>query len=376
MSHPRIALLVVTALLLATGLRASAEDDEGTPAEQVDALVAEYGIGSGGPGVAVLVMNAEGVAFRKCYGIANLATRTPITPTTTFELASVSKHVTGAAVLLLLQQGKLKLSDPVRKHLPEFPAYDVEHPITIDHLSRHTSGLPDYFQWDVEPTANKDYYTNADALAAFVRRKTSAPLDSVPGEEYSYSNSGYMMLANVVERISGQSFGSFVAKEYFGPLGMKTAWVHESPRVPTSATAVGYTWDDEAWKATWSAPTAEKHELHLTVGDGGVWASLEDMAAWDRGLRAGKPLKVETLMGALTPGKTRDGTRLPYAMGWELEYDKQDAVTTLSHNGKWDGFETFIGHDIARELTVVVLSNRRDFAAEEFGLAVGANFHK
>lgn len=369
----RFALLLVLAPFAAAASRAAAEE-EATPEKRVDALVEEHGVRGDGPGVGVLVLDAKGVRLKKCYGIANLAKRTPITSATTFELASVSKHFTGAALLLLVQRGKVAVGDDARKHLPELPLYDAEHPITVDHLSRHLSGLPDYFTWDVEPPAKKAWYTNADAIAELARRKDSSPLESVPGEKYAYSNTGYMVLASLVERVSGLTFGAFLAKEFFEPFGMKTAWVHEGPRVPTAATAIGYTREDERWTATWEAPAEGRHEKQLTVGDGGVWASLDDMAAWDRGLRAGKYLKVETLLGALTPGKDHDGERIPYAMGWELQYGEDDAVVTMSHSGKWDGFETYIGHDIARGLTVVVLSNRRDFAAEDFGEAVGAIF--
>jgi CubicO group peptidase (beta-lactamase class C family) len=365
----------VAALLAALGPRATSED-EATPERRVDALVEEFGVRGGGPGVAVLVVTPEGVRVKKGYGLANLARRTPITTATTFELASVSKQFTGAAVLLLVQRGKVRLADDVRKHLPEVPLYDAAHPITVDHLSRHTSGLPDYLAWEGEPPAERPYLTNADALVELARRRESSPLLSVPGEEYAYSNTGYMVLAALVERVSGLSFGSFLAKEFFGPLGMKTAWVHESPRVPTAPTAVGYAREGGAWKATWSAPTAERHEALLTTGDGGVWASLDDLAAWDRGLRSGTPLRPETLTGALAPGRTRGGERLAYAMGWQVEHDDEGAVVAMSHDGSWQGFESHVGHDVRREVTVVVLSNRRGFDAEGLAEAVGALFRE
>jgi len=365
------------ALALCAALCArAASDDDATPERQVDALVREHGVKADGPGVGVLVVTRKGVQVKKGYGVANLAKKTPITAATTFELASVSKQFTGAAVLLLVQRGKVGVADDVRKHLPELPRYDAAHPITVDHLSRHTSGLPDYIAWAGEPPTKKPYYTNADVLPEFARRKEASPLEFRPGEKYEYSNSGYMVLASLVERVSGVSYGAFLAKEYFEPLGMKSAWVHESPRVPTVATAVGYTKDDDAWRPTWSAPTAERHEELLTVGDGSVWASLDDMAAWDGGLRSGKPLKAETLLGALAPGRTRDGERLSYAMGWVVEHGEKDAVTAMSHNGSWQGFETFIGHDVAHEITVVVLSNRGGFDAAGLAAEVGALFQK
>ncbi|MEZ6009883.1 MAG: serine hydrolase domain-containing protein [Planctomycetota bacterium] len=371
-TYPRRALLLL-ALLTLLPARARAED-EPSPADVVDALVEAAGIRSSTPGVAVLVLDARGVRFRKCYGLANLAAGTPITPTTTFELASVSKHVTGAAALLLLQEGKIKLGDDVRKYVPELPAYDPQHPITIDHLSRHLSGLPDYLAWEDEPEVKRPYYTNRDALLEFARRKESDPLVSVPGATYAYSNSGYLLLAMVVERVSGLSLGAFLERALFRPFGMKTAWVHESPRVPTVATAVGYTLEEGQWHATWSAPTKEHHELRLMAGDGGVWASLDDLVAWDRGLRAAKYLSVDTLVGSLTAGRTNSGERIPYAMGWNLEYGSDGEIVSLSHSGRWDGFETFYGHHIASEITVVVLSNHRGFEASDFAEAVGTVF--
>lgn len=376
-THHRLLLLLLLALALLVALpaRARADDEEElSPGETVDALVEAAGIRSNTPGVAVLVLDAEGVRFKKCYGLANLSSGTPITPATTFELASVSKHMTGAAALLLLQQRKIKLADDVRTYVPELPAYDPEHPITIDHLSRHLSGLPDYLAWDDEPEVKRPYYTNRDALLEFARRKESDPLVSVPGATYAYSNSGYLLLAMVVERVSGLSLGAFLEKAFFKPFGMKTAWVHESPRVPTAPTAIGYTLDDGAWHATWSPPSKDHHELRLMAGDGGVWASLEDLTAWDRGLRAAKYLSVETLVGSLTAGHTNSGERIPYAMGWNLEYGSDGEIVSLSHSGRWDGFETFYGHHIESELTVVVLANRAGFEASDFAEAVGNLF--
>lgn len=361
--------------LVAAARPSGAEEEARNPEHEVEALVEKIGVKADTPGIAVLVTDAHGVRMKKAWGLANLASHAPITTSTTFELASVSKQVTGSAVLLLIQRGKLALGDDVRKHLPELPVYDAEHPITVDHLSRHTSGLPDYLSWE-GPEPSKGYLTNADILAEFAKRKESSPLEFTPGERYDYSNSGYMLLACLVERLSGQSFGAFLGKEFFEPLGMKSAWVHEGPAVPAATTAVGYTPEDDGWKATWAAPTKEKHEKLFATGDGSVWASRDDMAAWDGGLRAGKPVKPETLMGALKPGRTSSGERVAYAMGWNVEYGDHEAVTSVYHSGKWGGFENFILHDAGRDLTVVVLCNRGGFEAGDFAYAVAALFHE
>lgn len=150
--------------------------------------------------------------------------------------------------------------------------------------------------------------------------------------------------------------------------------MHESPAVPAAATAVGYTAEGDGWKATWAAPSKEKHETLFATGDGSVWASLDDLEAWDRGLRTGKPLKPETLMGALTPGRTNAGEPVPYAMGWNVEYGEDGAVAGFHHSGRWGGFETFVRHDVGTDRTVFVLSNRGGFEAGELAHAVGALF--
>jgi len=356
--------------------RETAAEDEPTHEHRVDALVEHAGIRADGPGVGVLVVTPQGVLIKKGYGLANLEKHEPVTAATTFELASVSKQMCGAAVLLLIQRGKVKLEDDIRKHLPELPSYDAEHPITVDHLSRHTSGLPDYLSFEGDAPTKKGYLTNADAVAEFARRKESSPPHSTPGEKYEYSNSGYMILGHLVEKVSGQTFGEFMAKEFFTPLGMKTAWVHESPKVPTAAVAVGYTHEGGTWKAAWAAPTAEKHEKLFCTGDGSVWGSLDDMAAWEKGMRAGTPVKGETLMHALAPGKTTGGERVAYAMGWNVEYDDQGAVTSFFHTGKWGGFENYIAHDVGRGITVVILSNRGEFASADLANEVAALFHE
>jgi CubicO group peptidase (beta-lactamase class C family) len=375
MSPPRLGPLLLVACLCASPPAARAEEDEPSPEQAVDALVEKAGIGPDAPGVGILCVTPKGVQVKKGYGLADLGTRAPIATSTTFELASVSKQIAGAAVLLLIQRGKARVEDDVRKHLPEIPVYDAERPITVDHLSRHTSGLPDYLSWEgADP--KKGYLTNADAVAEFARRKESSPLHFATGEKYEYSNSGYMLLGAIVEKVSGQSFGGFLAKEFFEPLGMKTAWVHESPKVPTARVAVGYTREGDEWKATWAAPTPEKHEKMFTTGDGSVWGSLDDMAAWDKGFRSGTPVKVETMQAALVPGKTSGGDRVSYAMGWNLEHDDDGAVASIYHSGVWGGFENYITHDLGRGITVVVLSNRGGFESADLANAVSALFHE
>lgn len=343
-------------------------------AARVDAIVHAAGIDDEGPGVAVCVLGKAGLLFAKGYGLADLKKGTKVTRETTFELASVSKQFAGAALLLLVERGKVALEDDVRKYLPEIPAYDPKHPITLHDLSRHTSGLPEYFGFDDPKREDRDYLTNADVVSAFAKQRAKFPLVSTPGEKYEYVNSGYLLMAAVVEHVSGLSFGAFLKAEVFDPLGMKTAWVNESPKVKTYPSAIGYTHGDEGWSPSWTAPTADHHEQLLTTGDGGLWLSLDDMAAWDAGLRAGKPVKVATWNAALAPWKSGDGETVAYAAGWHAEYDDRGEILVVWHDGSWSGFQNYIGRDVFKGRTVIVLSNRGGFDPAKLAESVAAVF--
>jgi CubicO group peptidase (beta-lactamase class C family) len=367
--------VLTLALVLGGGLPCLADDPKG---EQIDALVRDAGFTDDGPGVAVSVQKAGKVLFQKGYGLANVEKGVKITPDTTFELASVSKQFAGMAVLILVERGKVSFDDDVRKYIPELPEYDKnkDRPITLGDLSRHVSGLPDYMSFEEVKGKDPAYLTNADFLPEFAKQRKKFPLVFPTGAKYEYSNTGYMLLAAVVERVSGKSFGAFLKEEVFRPLGMKSAWVNESPKAQPHHPAVGYEKAKKGWKASWSAPTADHHETLLTTGDGAVWCNLHDMAAWDVGLREGKPVKTETLMKALAPAKSRDGKVIGYAAGWGVEYGDKDRVTLMSHGGSWAGFKTYIRRDLEGELTVIVLSNRGTADPSKLGDEVAALFAK
>src|SRR5262249_30621326 len=157
-----VAVLLLGGLAARRGAAGDDADAAHAAVEKVDAVVHAAGFKEDGPGVGILVVSHKGVQVKKAYGLANLATHAPLETATTLEIASVSKQMAGAAVLLLVQRGKVHVEDDVRKPLPELPAYDAQHPITIDHLSRHLSGLPDYISWEGEAGTKRPYWTNAD----------------------------------------------------------------------------------------------------------------------------------------------------------------------------------------------------------------------
>ena len=348
----------------------------------IDDLVRENGFTADKPGLAVVVYQPGRLHFQKGYGLANLDKQIPVTPRTLFELASVSKTFTATAVLILHDRGKLSVHDDVRQYLPELPEYRKDRPVRISDLLQHTSGLPDYMDFEDVPQRHKGYWVNEDYAGEFARQRRKFPLQFPPGEKYEYNNTNFMLLALIVERVSGVSFGTFLRDEVFGPAGMKDSFVYEGPDAvpahpaPGCVNAVGYEKGKKKgrWEAAWGAPPF-RHEELLTVGDGAVWTNLEDMARWDAALRAGKLLKPETMRLALTPSKTRDGKTNDYGFGWGLYFD-HDKLIGYGHDGSWGGFRTSYYRSLAADRTTVLLSNRGDFDPDKFWYALDAVVEK
>ncbi|HEV3436549.1 MAG TPA: serine hydrolase domain-containing protein, partial [Gemmata sp.] len=218
---------------------------------RVDSIVADAGIKADTPGAAILVLEHGKEVFRKCYGLAHLKDKKPITPQTTFELASCSKQFTGTAILLLYEQGKLALEDDIRKHLPELPEYDKKNPIRILHLARQTSGLHEYMDFENVKGKHPKFVTNEDYVGLFALERKKAPLYFPTGSDWRYTNTNFMLLALIVERVSKESFGTFLKREIFDPLGMKTAGVYEKPNFMPHEPALGYHKDKNIWNETW-----------------------------------------------------------------------------------------------------------------------------
>lgn len=349
----------------------------------IDKLVEKAGVTADGPGVAICVRQPGKLLFQKGYGLSNVEDGTPITPRTMFELASVTKSFTAVAVLILHEQGKLSIDDDVRRHLPELPEYNKARPIRLRDLLQHVSGLPDYMGLEDVPVRNKSYWVDADYAADFARQRAKHPLDFPTGARYEYNNTNYMLLGLVVERVARQSFGTFLREAVLTPAGMQNSFVYESPTAvpkqagPASTPAIGYEWGKKrsAWRPSWGCPPARQETL-LTVGDGGLWSNLHDMAQWDIALREGKLLKPATMQLALAPSKTRDGETNQYGLGWSLYPDGAGGLTGYGHDGSWGGFRTSYYRYLAADRTTVILSNRGDFDTDKFWYALDAVIEK
>lgn len=333
-----------------------------------DRLAREHGFRGDGPGLAVLIQRPPKRGTIHCFGLADVVTMRPITPRTTFELASVTKPITSTAALMLVERKMLALGEDVRKYIPELPVYNPERPIRVEDLLRHTSGLPDYLGFGDVPMRNGDYAVNDDFVAEFARRE-DARLVFPTGRKHEYNNTNYMLLATVIARASKQTYAGFLRENILGPVGMDETFVYDSPAaVPQGAAgraAIGYVREGDVWKPDWALPPIRKEPL-LTVGDGGVWSSIADMGRWDAALHGGKLVSAETAKLALSTTKTPDGETHGYGLGWGLYFGDGGVMNGYGHDGSWGGFIHSYYHEPGENLTTVILSNRGDFDADKF----------
>jgi CubicO group peptidase (beta-lactamase class C family) len=311
----------------------------------------------------VLVEDGK-VVFQKGYGLACLRDRKPNTPQTSFELASVSKQFTAAAIMILHDRGKLSLDDDVRKHIPELPVYDRKHPIRIHHLLHHTSGLPHYGDLEVPQVKGRKppFVCNKDFAGEFARQRAKFPLRFRPGEKDEYNNGGYVLLALIAERAARQSFGKFLQRAVFKPLGMKNSWVYENPKVRTHNPALGYCKGEKKkrYQEYYGCPPY-RNEHWLCCGGHGVWSSAEDLGKWNLVWRNGKLFKPETLQRALAPWKTNAGAVVNYGFGWNLTLDGAGKPVLIAHNGGGPSFCSTNYVHLGEDWAVAVLSNWHEF---------------
>ena len=321
------------------------------------------------PGAAVLVVQNGKTIFQRGYGVASLKTHQKIDTETNFRLASVSKQFTAAAIMLLVHDGKLSYDDCLTNVFPEFPAYG--RAITIRNLLNHTSGLPDYE--DLMPakyreTEKEEVLQIHDAEVLKLLESQSAAKFAA-GSKWEYSNSGYVVLAMIVEKVSGQSFREFLQKRIFAPLGMTHTIAYEKGKNQVFHRAYGYARKASGWREHDQSATS------ATLGDGGIYSSITDLQKWDEALRLHTLLTDEEMRPALTPvvpahGQpyNPEGRPAAYGFGWFLNPYRNHK--RMWHYGETVGFSTAIERFPDDQLTVVVLCNREDLNAEALALKV------
>jgi CubicO group peptidase (beta-lactamase class C family) len=296
---------------------------------------------------AVLVARDGQILVDKGYGSANLEWKIANDGDTKFRLGSVTKQFTAAALLLLQERGKLKLDAPVKTYVPDAPA--AWDKITVHHLLTHTSGIPSLTSFD----DFQKQKTLPATLASLIARFRDKPLEFEPGTKHKYSNSGYILLTEVVEKASGQSYTAFVTENIFKPLGMADTG-YDSHALVIPRRASGYT-----PRVAGIVVNADYVDMTIPQGAGALYSTTHDLLKWQLGLFGGKLLKPESLKAYRTPFKD------DYALG--VVVSTKDGATTIEHGGGIEGFNTWLGHDPDRKLTVVVLANLNGPAAGRLG---------
>lgn len=315
------------------------------PEKTIDALFADFDK-TNSPGAAVMVINDGKAVFAKGYGMADLADETRCSTNTNFRLASVTKQFTAMCIMILVERDKLSLEDKMTKFLPEFPDYGNR--ITIRHLLSHRSGLIDYE--DVMPANLTIPLSDRDVLWIMrQQKKTYFP----SGTDFRYSNSGYALLALIVENVSGQKFATFLKDNIFQPLGMTNSVAYEEGISVVPNRAFGYAKVKDGFEFSDQSLTS------AVLGDGGIYSSLADLCKWDQALYTEKLISRKVLERALKAHSAKsDIEGSGYGFGWYVA--KHRNTGRIWHYGSTCGFSTQIDRFPEKKLTVILLMNRRD----------------
>ena len=298
------------------------------------------------PGVSLAIIRNGRVDILKSYGLANVEHKVPVKPETVFQSGSIGKQFTAAAVMILVEEGKLSLDDKIIKFFPDVPA--TWSNITVRHLLTQTSGMGDY---PPEVDLRREY--TEDEYFEYFKK---APLSFAPGEKWDYSNSGYATLGFLIHKVTGKFYGEFLREKIFKPLGMTSARViSEADIVPNRA--AGYRLVQGALKnQEWVSPSTN------STADGSLYLTILDLAKWDAALYTDRPLKQSSLAQIWTPVKLNDGERKGYGFGWHTETLHNRRV--VFHGGAWQGFKSFILRFPDDKLTIMFFANSwetRDF---------------
>jgi CubicO group peptidase (beta-lactamase class C family) len=338
---PRMSFLA----LMALGLLACASKAADALEDKIDRLVTQT-VKPGGPGCAVLLIEEGRIVFQRGYGLADLDTGRPITPASTFNIASATKQFTAACIALLVEQGRLSLDDDIRKYLPEMPEYEA--PIRIRHLMHHTSGLRDFallsFLRGIPVDAG---YREPETLDLLARQKQ---LNFRPGDGERYSNSGYFLLGVIIKRVTGLSVGAYAEKHIFAPLGMTHTSYHYDPERTAANLAAGHV-ADGAGNYRRSAMALDTNDF----GHGGIYTTVEDLYRWDQNFYRSQigGEKFNTLMQ--TCGTLNNGKTISYAFGLRVRDHK--GLRTVSHGGGLPAYNAFLLRFPQRKFTVICLAN-------------------
>ena len=316
-----------------------------TNTQKTDAIFSEWDKPDS-PGCALAIIKDGEFVYKRGYGVANFEYDIPITSTTVFDIGSTSKQFTALCIVILARQEKLSLDDDIKEYFPEIPQY--KHPITIRHLIHHTSGIRDYLTlMDLVGMRYENEYPDNEIIDLICRQKE---LNFEPGEEFLYSNSGYLLLGEIVRRVSGTSLRAFTDEWVFNPLGMKKTHFHDDFTEIVKDRSIGYSPKGEnGYKIDMS--------IFDVVGDGCVYSTVEDLYLWDQNFYHNIIGDYEDdLIEEITiPGQLNNGELLDYAFGLVVEEHK--GLRMVSHVGEWAGFRSDMIRFPEQRFSVICLAN-------------------
>lgn len=369
-------VLVLSALGVAAGL-----GEQTSPAsvdKKLDELLSAV-TSPDAPGLAALVRQNGKTVFERGYGVGDLRSGVRLDAHTNFRLASFTKQFTAMAIMLLVHDGKLRYDESLTEVFPDFPDYGKT--ITVRNLLNHVSGLPDYEElMEAAEKASGSMWSPEKQIQdeeVLKLLETDQSGKFAPGTSWSYSNSGYVVLGLVVAKTSGKAYGEFLRERIFAPLKMNHTIVYQKGKNEVANRAFGHSKENDLFKETDQSSTS------ATLGDGGIYSNLEDLAKWDDALRNHTLLSEKELRPALTPVKLNDGSEphwptqpngdnlhpgkpVSYGFGWFL--DPYNGHARLWHTGSTMGFRTVIERFLGENLTIIILSNRTDLDPEKLSL--------
>jgi CubicO group peptidase (beta-lactamase class C family) len=301
------------------------------------------------PGATVLLAKGDTILYRKAFGMANLELNVQMKPETVLQLASITKQFTSVAVLMLMEQGKLSLKDPLSKYIADFPKGNE---ITLHHLLNHTSGIKSYTNLPEFRTKTRLDMTPEEIIAVFKNQ----PLEFKPGERFAYSNSGYVLLGYIIEQLSGMSYNDFIQKNIFDKLGMKnSAYADTYKIIPNRAN--GY----QLYEGNYE--NAEYMSTTVPYAAGSLLSTIDDMFRWNRALHNNLLITAQTKQLAFTNFRLLNGTYTNYGYGWYI--NEIEGISTIEHPGGMNGFTTAGIYVPQKDMYAIVLSNRDDGVGAE-----------
>ncbi len=360
-ARPKMTSILIATLLVCGGADAFAQVAQPTPDQlaELDRRVREHLNDNNIPGGLVAVASRGRIVYLRTYGLADVELSVPVTDSTVFEIGSISKQFVSAAVMLLVQDDKIGLDDPIQHYLPDLPSEWLG--VTVRQLLTHTSGIPDY-----EEIRTYDVYRFRLTPEEVIQIAHSRPMDFAPGTGWYYSNTGYFLLSMIVERIEGRPLGQVLQSRIFGPLEMTQTRMAD-PEAIIRHRASGY-WVNKAGQLINRNPT----ETSSTLGAGGLLSSVHDLAKWDEALYGDQLLTAGSKATMWTPAILPDGENTGYAFGWSVRPYK--GLTSQSHSGQVAGFVANFSRFPEQEAAIIVFLNRYRVSSGRLKVAVFDTF--